>query len=348
MQINNVGKIIMDNPSVHDFLECMTSLYNNEHDVGIMTNLFNENRDQEEGDYISVSAIWQSKAPAMPFHDETIIASFYCSTIDQFMQAFGINDAVGINSITPGHLFDLYLQGKAEIECTVSHLYDDYSLYFSQAPSSSARGGRFEDAEHTVPLLLDTREQIIRYTRQHFMLDEMPVTEREKLRCGVYHYLESEDMLQNKWGVEFELNALGERDKGYSLTNEYSLTISASWPSCSANDDPTGLSVVYKEFDLDVLIKTLGITSPNGLKEITPGQLQMLYYQGKACICCWLHDEKVGLYFRLKKNGSLIASEYYIGNSATKRIYEVPELLETPEQFIAYTRQYYRYMRLFE
>lgn len=352
MRINNVGRIIMDNMPVHDFLECVTTPYNNDHGVGIMTNLFNQERDLVKEDYISVFAGWKGEAPVMPFHEETVIARFHCSTIDQLMETFGINDASGINTITPEHLFNLYRQGKAEIECTVSHLYDCYSLYFSTAPSSSPEGGELallakddDENEHTVTLLLDTPEQFIRYTREHFSLEEISVSEKENLECGVYYYLENADTIfQNKWGVEFEPNGKepGEKD------NECSLTISASWPSCSEDDDPTGLSVIYEGFDVSVLIEKFGITRANGLEDITPRQLQKLYQQGKACIYCWLDDEEVGLYFRLQKNRSMIASEYYLGNGSQERIFEVHGLLETPEQFIDYTRHYYRYVRLFK
>jgi hypothetical protein len=61
MRIDKAGRIVIENLSVHDFLECMTPLYNNGHGVGIWTSLFNQGRKQGEEDYIFVVTPWKGK-----------------------------------------------------------------------------------------------------------------------------------------------------------------------------------------------------------------------------------------------------------------------------------------------
>lgn len=333
--------MIMNDQPVRDFLELLMPPYNNDHGVMIWTNLFNKAW-HEAGNNITVFAVWHSKAPAMPFYDEFVIVRFFCSTPEQFMQAFQIENAADINVITPGRLFELYREGNALIECTVSHLYNEYSLNFSLRPPDKD----VERDDPIVKVLLTTPEEFIQYTRQYYKLDEIPVTDKEKLECGVYKYLEdAEDLFQNKWGVEFSPAA---KDPDEDVIG-HSLTISAPWPSSPDHTGTTALLVTYEGYDVVELIETFGLTTADGLTDITPMQLKQLYYQGKACIYCWIEDEGDSLYFRLQADGSMLAADNYIGNDDhPARLHEVPELLETEEQFKEYTRQYWRYIRLIE
>jgi len=121
------------------------------------------------------------------------------------------------------------------------------------------------------------------------------------------------------------------------LNEDDSVIVAATWPG--EDHEGFNLEFCFESNTLTEFTQAFEIQSPEGLTQITPAIIINLYQQGKASVYCAV-DNVIGssnyypLYFR-KKNNSMRATDGY-GNE-----HQVLVLLETPEQFIEYTKERY-------
>jgi hypothetical protein len=87
-------------------------------------------------------------------------------------------------------------------------------------------------------------------------------------------------------------------------------------------------------------VKVLGIRNVQDIHVLTPAQLMKTYYEGLAKIVCWV-TFKYPQVMTLKKLRNIIVVE----NDWVVK-HEIPEaaMLDTPDEFVAYTKQYYKVM----
>ena len=113
--------------------------------------------------------------------------------------------------------------------------------------------------------------------------------------------------------------------------------VSAPWPGVA---DKSSLvlcfvSSSYAEFIEAFLIKG---SIPRAIERITAQNLMGLFVKGRASVDCEVggDDEDQMLSFRRKMDGKMLATDIYDTE------HELSHWLEEPEQFLSYTRQYYK------
>ena len=87
-------------------------------------------------------------------------------------------------------------------------------------------------------------------------------------------------------------------------------------------------------------VKALGIKNVQDIYALTPGRLMEVYYEGLAEMVCFVALEYTCC-MTFQKLGSSIVAE---NESAVKHSVPLFEVLETPDQFIDYTKRYYMLM----
>jgi hypothetical protein len=101
--------------------------------------------------------------------------------------------------------------------------------------------------------------------------------------------------------------------------------------------DDTSLSVIFSCLAID-FVKILGIRNVYDIDDLTQGRLMELYYEGLADIVCFITLEYTyGMNF--KKLGNSIIAENERGFK-----HNIPAFkkVETQDQYILYTTEYYR------
>lgn len=114
------------------------------------------------------------------------------------------------------------------------------------------------------------------------------------------------------------------------------ICIGAGWPG-SENEDEVSIELGFETEIIEEFTEAFGITSARQMHLITPSALLHLYQRGKAVISCYIDRSNLYyvLYFRKQKN------KIFAKDSAGAE-HEVTASPETPQQFISYTKQYFR------
>lgn len=104
------------------------------------------------------------------------------------------------------------------------------------------------------------------------------------------------------------------------------------------NREDANLSVSYYS-EMTAFVKTLGIRNVRDINTLAPGRLMELYYEGLAEIVCFVSLQYTYC-MSFQKQGDVVVAENERGFK-----HNIPfEKLETPDQFIAYTKRYYHLM----
>lgn len=138
---------------VRDFMENQLGIYVNLQDVEITTHL----------DFSITLAIDFEEED-----DEDIAVGlmYSCDTLQEFVSVFNIEALGQIKKIARSDLLKLYGQGKAYMYCTIDG-YESFTLYFLRQGSKLV--AKTEDDEvHEVGKLLETPQELMDYTREHF------------------------------------------------------------------------------------------------------------------------------------------------------------------------------------
>lgn len=112
--------------------------------------------------------------------------------------------------------------------------------------------------------------------------------------------------------------------------------IAAPWERTNAEDE-SELTVSFESDDYKAFTEAFGIKGNvvEAINRIRPEDVMKLYLKGKAFIDCTVGDGQL-LSFQKIPGGRTQVEDVY----ETK--HEIIGLLEQPEQFISYTRQYYK------
>lgn len=138
---------------VQDFMENQLGIYVNPQDVEITTGL----------DFSVILAVDFEEEET---EDISVGVMYLCDTLQEFVTVFNIEALGQIKSIARKELMDLYRVGKAYMYCAIDG-YESCTLYFLK------QGGKMvakteDDEVHEVVELLETPQQFIEYTREHF------------------------------------------------------------------------------------------------------------------------------------------------------------------------------------
>ena len=117
---------------------------------------------------VSVASDWPG---AITEGDIYLELFFESSTIDEFTRTFGIVSVDDIDHITQEFLLTLYKQGKAAICCNIDNLNTYYSLQFRKQNNNILATDE-EEIEHITTGLLETPQQFMDYTLQHFLFSK--------------------------------------------------------------------------------------------------------------------------------------------------------------------------------
>lgn len=105
------------------------------------------------------------------------------------------------------------------------------------------------------------------------------------------------------------------------------------------NTEDTILAV-YFYCPITEFVKTLEIRSISDIDDLTPARLMELYYEGLAETVCFITLEYTYC-MSFKKLGDSIVAENERGFKHTIPAFEK---IETPDQYISYTKEYYKLM----
>ncbi len=140
--------------TVRDFID-EHEIYNNLHDVEIVTHF---------DDSVGVVSNWPGELSEGDIYIELYFES---NTIEEFIQAFGIQRIDDLKNITQEFLLNLYAAGKAIIWCSIDTL-TYYSLQFRKQ-NNKILATDDRQIEHVTTELLETPQQFMDYTQQHFL-----------------------------------------------------------------------------------------------------------------------------------------------------------------------------------
>jgi hypothetical protein len=145
-----------------------------------------------------------------------------------------------------------------------------------------------------------------------------------KIEKAVSDHFEEVCSIKNKYGVEICKNS----------TDSYCL-------ACSVPGfiDPTreyGIELFLEFENVNKLVETFSVTSPNDLNGIKPELLYSFYEKGEALISCIINDfQSFGLDFR--KFGSYL----FATDNIEENTHAVVSHLQTQEEFYNYTVHFY-------
>jgi hypothetical protein len=131
-------------------------IYDNPHKVEIVTYY---------DDTVTVSAYWPDEICEGDMYLELFFES---NTIAEFTRVFGIRCIDDLEHITPDSLHNLYKQGKAVICCTIDNMNTYYSMQFRKQ-NNNILAKDDEEIERITTELLETPQQFMDYTLQHFL-----------------------------------------------------------------------------------------------------------------------------------------------------------------------------------
>jgi hypothetical protein len=107
--------------------------------------------------------------PDMEFDEDIMLEVVHNSpTISHFIKEIGLTSSAGIDNITPSTLMNMYHLGKACVFCLIDQ-YPGFSMYFRRQNNKLIAMGDC-NINHVVPVCLQTPEQFISYTLQHYRL----------------------------------------------------------------------------------------------------------------------------------------------------------------------------------
>lgn len=132
-------------------------IYDNPHNVEIVT---------YHDDYVSVASDW----PGEISEGEDIYLELYfeSNTIAEFTRIFGIKSIDDLKHITQEFLLYLYKQGNAVLCCNIDKSSTYYSLKFRKQNNKILATDE-DEIEHVTTALLETPQQFMDYTLQHFL-----------------------------------------------------------------------------------------------------------------------------------------------------------------------------------
>ena len=132
-------------------------VYDNPHNVEITTN---------EHDAVYIASDWPGELKNEAFTLEIVFES---KTLAEFIHIFGIQSVDDLKHITPALLHTLYLQGKADICCSVDTITSHFPMRFriqNNLLQATENGG----TKHEVLIILETPQQFIDYTHQRLLV----------------------------------------------------------------------------------------------------------------------------------------------------------------------------------
>lgn len=139
--------------TVRNFLEHYLGMYCNPH--GVVMTIYRD-------DTISVaSSFYRTVAGGT----NTVGVAYESENMNRFLETFGIITVHDLDDITALSLMALYQQGRAEIYCSLDN--HDGLLCFRKLNDCIYAKDDF-DVEHAVPVLLESAEAFVRYTRKYF------------------------------------------------------------------------------------------------------------------------------------------------------------------------------------
>jgi len=133
---------------------------------------------------------------------------------------------------------------------------------------------------------------------------------------GLYH---------NPYGVEFSSDC----------DNENAVYMGVDYPGETFNEY-VSVELIFESETTSGFVEAFQVQSVSDIKDITPQQMLDLFYKGKTSIFCLVEDNPNASHLMFRKQNNVL-----LATDEDDSIHEVPVPLETAQQFIAYTRQYY-------
>jgi len=147
--------------AIHDFFDPLENVYVNPHKV-VFTLMIDE---------ICMSAPW----PGFNAKNNVALELVYNSgTLSQFIKEMAITNTNDLDRITPSHLIDLYMNGKASVFCLVDQK-PGYRIYFRRHNGKIMVTGDHM-AAHTVYASLKTAADFIKYVDTQYSLTRKGAT----------------------------------------------------------------------------------------------------------------------------------------------------------------------------
>ena len=138
----------------------------------------------------------------------------------------------------------------------------------------------------------------------------------------IYHFLDTHlGVYNNRNGVEFVVN------------NDDSVIVN-HWIKDPPLEENIEFGLCYTSDNFNDFLSDFQFAGTQELKALTPNHLWKMYHKGQAAIYCLIAEKGIffALYFKLEGNTMTVQDDY-------DTAYELNEILQTPEQFTAYTRQ---------
>jgi hypothetical protein len=144
----------------------------------------------------------------------------------------------------------------------------------------------------------------------------------------IYHFLDAHLGVYNNWnGIEFVVN------------NDDSVIVNY-WIKDPPQEDSIEFGLCYTSNTFNEFLRDFRFAGTHELRTLTPRHLWEMYHNGQAAIYCIIAENKnfFVLYFTLEGNTMIVQDDY-------DNKYELNEILQTTEQFTAYTRQQFQYLQ---
>jgi hypothetical protein len=138
--------------AIQEFLEDCLNIYNNPHEV--------ETCYFEDGT-LCIAALW----PGIDSDNYYSLSfTFECTTIDDFTDILGIRDITEFHALTPWRLLELYLDGKAEVTCSIDRITAYYELNFFKKGNVLFARDHYNN-EHLVTAALENPAHFFEYLK---------------------------------------------------------------------------------------------------------------------------------------------------------------------------------------
>lgn len=138
----------------------------------------------------------------------------------------------------------------------------------------------------------------------------------------IYHFLDDNlGVYSNRHGIEFVVN------------NDDSVIVNY-YIKDPPQEEGFEFGLCYTSNNFNDFLRDFGFAGTHALKTLSPDRLWEMYYKGQTSIYCIIAEKPVffALYFKLEGNTMTVQDDH-------DEAYELDEILQTPEQFTAYTRQ---------
>ncbi|WP_205509889.1 hypothetical protein [Longitalea arenae] len=156
---NNKRGMTRAEKDIYAFLDDHLGIYDNPHGIEFIMNMDD-----------SVFVIHGLNPPPEPYADFGLL--YPSAAFNTFVKDFKFANSRALATLTPGHLWQMYYEGKAEIYCTLVVKIIFYALYFRLTGHNTMIVRDENDQEHEIGEVFTSPHQFLEYTQSHFLQDE--------------------------------------------------------------------------------------------------------------------------------------------------------------------------------